>query len=183
MERSEGRGFNIHFLFLAFLVASKPSSLFVPIIPLHILAVNYQFVPDCYWIISTDHFLYRWSCLLVSVMRGRWVGLVYFLNEVVTAVVLWTLRVCLRKEKHMGQSLHVFEDFYLFYELTMFQWNVISSLCCCMCALIANKFKYLFIWMYLKTVDRITVDPGETKHGLHGPFYIPRGRKQYHMRT
>lgn len=37
--------------------------------------------------------------------------------------------------------------------------------------------------MYLKTVDRITVDSGETKHGLHGPFYIPRGRKQYHMRT
>lgn len=48
-------------------------------------------------------------------------GLVSFLNEVVTAVVLWTLRVCLRKEKHMGQFLHVFEDFYLFYELTMFQ--------------------------------------------------------------
>lgn len=46
----------------------------------------------------------------------------FFLNEVVIAVVLWTLRIFFEKEKkkHIGQLQHVFEDFYLFYELTMF---------------------------------------------------------------
>lgn len=45
----------------------------------------------------------------------------FFLNEVVIAVALWTLRIFFEKEKnHIRQLQHVFEDFYLFYEFTMF---------------------------------------------------------------
>lgn len=72
-RRAKGGGFNIHFLFLALLVASKSSSLFVTIITLHVIAVN-----CCLYQTVTKSLALIISCInetvLVFVTRDRWVG-------------------------------------------------------------------------------------------------------------